>query len=146
MRKLSESIWNDIRKQSSGAKERIEDDINILDCKDFSDWLTEHYISNEICYVNLNTEKYTYMSILLDVEIYREYFPENAITICNEIEKNHEDIYIGLCNEFNIGTYDESLLKIEPNDDREIDNKFFVEIVDYLIDKYSDIIEVHHNL
>ena len=43
MKKLSESVWGDIRKKSLGQEERQEDDISNLSIEDFSKYLDSMY-------------------------------------------------------------------------------------------------------
>lgn len=43
MKKLSESVWGDIRKKSLGKEERTEDDVNLLSKDEFYDYINDHY-------------------------------------------------------------------------------------------------------
>lgn len=44
MRKLSESVWGDVRKKSLGQEVRIENDIDGLSYKEFLEYITDTYI------------------------------------------------------------------------------------------------------
>ena len=43
MKKLSESVWEDIRKKSLGKEERTEDDVNLLSKNEFYDYINKKY-------------------------------------------------------------------------------------------------------
>ena len=43
MKKLSESVWGDIRKKSLGQEQRLEDDVNLLSKDEFYDYINDHY-------------------------------------------------------------------------------------------------------
>ena len=43
MRKLSESVWGDLRKKSLGQETRLEDNVNDLDLKGFTQYLKDKY-------------------------------------------------------------------------------------------------------
>ena len=47
MRKLSESVWGDVRKKSLGQEVRIENDIDGLSYKDFLSYLEDTYIPTD---------------------------------------------------------------------------------------------------
>ena len=44
MRKLSESVWGDIRKKSLGQEDRIEDNIDLMTIDEFSNYVDKHYV------------------------------------------------------------------------------------------------------
>ena len=155
MRKLSESIWSDIQDRSSGEIERKEDDPNNLDIEGLGQYIIDHYriADGDIFYRYLRNGKCIGLSIfylkLEDDDLLLEYFyndnyEEMVVTTYRGIEKYFPDMFYKMKKEYKI--YDTetpngmmALYGISPKDGREVDNKFFLEILDFIIDNFERI-------
>ena len=142
MRKLSESTWNDIRKQSAGKQERLEDNIDFMDGWEFYRYLKDHYkltTNDDISYNHsaklLNVCVFEnqpfvkkYFQYYINSQIYTDFPEEDAVPsdncyILKAIKKQFDTIYkFG----YNI---------IEPKDpSKKVTNSFFLELLDFTLD------------
>ena len=155
MRKLSESIWSDIQDRSSGEIERKEDHPNNLDIEGLGQYIIDHYriADGDIFYRDSHNGKCIGLSIfylkLEDDDLLLEYFyndnyEEMVVTTYRGIEKYFPDMFYKMKKEYKI--YDTetpngmmALYGISPKDGREVDNKFFLEILDFIIDNFERI-------
>ena len=155
MRKLSESIWSDIQDRSSGEIERKEDDANNLDIEGLGQYIIDHYriADGDIFYRDDRNGTCIGLSIfymkLEDDDLLLEYFyndnyEEMVVTTYRGIEKYFPDMFYKMKKEYKI--YDTetpdgmmTLYGISPKDGREVDNKFFLEILDFIIDNFERI-------
>ena len=147
--KVSESIWSDIQDRSSGEITRKEDDVNNLDMEGLKDYITKHYkLLNTFGIVS-------YVGGILSVPITKittqhsiMYFPESKIgQIC--IVDDTIDSVDGLLEKLNThfeikehhgedinGKY--TLYYVFPKDGSDVTNKFFIEVIDFLLDNIPD--------
>ena len=145
MKKLSESTWNDIRKQSAGKQERMEDSINNMDIRQFYDYLKDNYKC-----IYSEDDISTYMFDILTIRIclyqvesshYRHIYYDG-----NEIDTNHDvPSTIGCLKEMEeictIKTKDRNSINIYPKDGSKITNKFFIEVLDFLLERIDTPLE-----
>ena len=143
MRKLSESVWMDIHKQSSKDVERREDNINLLSIEGFCEYLNSHYK----CLGRKNIEVENYddgPAIVLS-------FCEDEAGYIRCIYYDRKSIYtqldvfqtMGCVDEldqkYNINVetnqHDVKNVSISPKNNSEINNEFFLEVFDYILDK-----------
>ena len=148
MRKLSESLWSEIQDRSSGITQRKEDDVNLMSGKDFCDYLNDNYIgkdghkiiydeiSNRIsisilkyftnCFYNI---AYNYNSniIIMNDEV-ESIYPE----LCKMIKENFKVVKKIVSNP----TYTQFI--IFPPDGSECTNRFFVDVVNFIIDNADE--------
>ena len=143
MRKLSESVWGDIRKKSLGQEERIEDDVNNLNMEGFFDYILKHYrvivdpaanLNNiklytwgttiEIPYEEYKNEPYYYWLsydtakhelLVLDSFEYKKEFEQEGIIFC----KYGNTHILRICD----------TVSADP-----IDNKFALKVIEMLVD------------
>jgi hypothetical protein len=146
---ITESIWSDIQDRSVGDTVRKEDDVNNLDCEELKDYITKHYKS-------LNTFAIvTYVDDILGVPIIKIdynccilYNPESMVgKIC--IVDDIIDCVDGLLEKLNAhfeikkyygeNTDDEyTQYYVSPKDGSDVTNKFFIEVLDFLLDNIPD--------
>ena len=148
MRKLSESLWSEIQDRSAGITQRKEDDVNLMSGKDFCDYLNDNYIgkdghkiiydeiSNRIsisilkyftnCFYNI---RYNYNSniIIMNDEV-ESIYPE----LCKMIKENFKVVKKIVSNP----TYTQFI--IFPPDGSECTNRFFVDVVNFIIDNADE--------
>ena len=140
---IKESIWSDIQDRSMGKTVRKEDDINLMSGEDFCDYLNDNYIGKydqEIIYDDIS--KRIIISILkkfANVRYSITYsYKSNTITMNDEVESICPELCKKIKENFkvdkeyvNIG-YTKFL--IFPPDGSECTNRFFVDVLDFIID------------
>lgn len=154
MRKLSESIWSDIQDRSSGDTVRKEDDINLLDRDGFYNYIMEHYktATEDVTgpYAIINSENADYINIpiledetntLYRVIIWHFNTDERYITI--PLRKLF-GVFVKLRDTFKLQSNEDRinpLFKVFPKDNKKVDNKFFLEVIDFIIDNTKEPFE-----
>ena len=148
MRKLSkitESIWSDMQDRSSGETVRKEDDVNLLDCDGLYEYLNQHY-KGIVPYAFI-----TNIGGMLSVPIIRGtvhicvwYSPESKIktvSIGDGMISQVDGLLNLLYDNFSIkeinGKHDNDeyrLYWLSPKDGSEITNKFFIDVIDFLLE------------
>ena len=150
MRKLSqimESVWADIHKRSNGVQVRKEDDINHLDQDELFDYIQEHYICTSYSFSNYHqpvyddnvihipflipeTSSYAYNATLM--------FGKTGcvVTFNKDMKWECPEVYELINDNYEISDepHNKSLFSIYPNGSMEITNKFFIDVLDFLID------------
>ena len=157
MRKLSEiteSIWSDIQDRSSGDTVRKEDDVNLLDRDGFYNYIMEHYktTTEDVTgpYAIINSENADYINIpiledetntLYRVIIWHFNTDERYITI--PLRKLF-GVFVKLRDTFKLQSNEDRinpLFKVFPKDNKKVDNKFFLEVIDFIIDNTKEPFE-----
>ena len=154
MRKLSESIWSDMQDRSSGETVRKEDDINLLDRDGFYNYIMEHYktATEDVTgpYAIINSENADYINIpiledetntLYRVIIWHFNTDERYITI--PLRKLF-GVFVKLRDTFKLQSNEDRinpLFKVFPKDNKKVDNKFFLEVIDFIIDNTKEPFE-----
>ena len=150
MKKLSkiiESIWSDMQDRSAGITQRKEDDINLMSGEDFCDYLNDNYISKDGHKIIYSEDsKSIYMSILkkyagFSYSITYNY-ENNTINMNDEVESLCPELCKKIKENFkvdkeyvNIG-YTQFI--ISPSDGSECTNRFFVDVVNFIIDNADE--------
>ena len=145
MRKLSESIWSDMQDRSAGDTVRKEDDVNLLDSDGLYDYINKHYkrIAPFAFITNIGG--------MLSVPIIRGtvhncvwYSPESeikAVSIGDGMISQVDGLLNLLYDNFSIkeingenndGEYT-TLYWVYPKDGSEVTNKFFIDVIDFLL-------------
>ena len=155
MRKLSESVWGEIRKKSLGQEERGEDSYKGMNIEEFEKYLKDHYEwtnkykNNTFPMTGTNLPK-TFVQICVmgviespgkTTYIYLGYrfnkFDDGdyTVTITKTISPNHNllHIYDLLKQRYKLEETKEWSYKIIP-EDREVNNEFFMEVLNFIID------------
>ena len=148
MRKLSEiteSIWSDMQDRSAGETVRKEDDVNLLDSDGLYDYINKNYkrIAPFAFITNIGG--------MLSVPIIRGtvhncvwYSPESEIktvSIGDGMISQVDGLLNLLYDNFSIkeinGKHDDdeyTLYWISPKDGSEVTNKFFIDVIDFLLE------------
>lgn len=146
MKKLSkiiESIWSDMQDRSAGITQRKEDDINLMSGEDFCDYLNDNYISKDghkIIYAD--DTKNIFMSILkkfTSVSFSITYnYKSNIITMNDEIESLFPELCKMVKEKFKVDkeyvNTNYTKFIISPSDGSECTNRFFVEVINFIIE------------
>ena len=137
MRKLSESIWSDMQDRSAGDTVRKEDDVNLLDSDGLYDYINKHYkrIAPFAFITNIGG--------MLSVPIIRGsehncvwYSPESeikAVSIGDGMISQVDGLLNLLYDNFSIKEITR-LYWLSPKDGSEITNKFFIDVIDFLLE------------
>ena len=140
--KLSESAWGDMRKRSSGNQVRREDDVNSLDSDGLQDYLIKHYkpLNSFAVITNIGN--------IISVPIIREHTNScimfgcetKTVRMTNDIMNQVQGLLRVMENNFSIetfegedGTGEYKVYTILPKDGSEVTNKFFIEVIDFLL-------------
>ena len=140
-KRIAESVWNDIRKQSSGVEIRQEDDINILDGKELCKYLNTIYeCSNkfQIRYVGKNV----YVPVLkrADSEIIGNSLAydvsDKMVWIFQNINEYVPDLVNLINKKYRVtseqwGNYNKKLV-ISPIDGSTSTNQFYLDVIEFI--------------
>ena len=141
--KITESIWSDMQDRSAGDVVRKEDDINLMSGEDFCDYLNANYIceSNQKIEYNEISKRIT-ISILNKV-MYFDYsiiynYKNNTISMNDEVESFCPELCKKIKENFKVdkeyvsSTYTKFI--ISPSNGSECTNRFFVDVLDFIIE------------
>ena len=141
-KELNESIWTDIQKRSSGDDIRKEDDINLLDETGLAKYMEKIYMSPNDD-LHIIADKLNFGTIMISLfEINGKYYniiyqkistsnPEITFPVCPD--SDIEDLLRELYKVTRLKQYNDKIYKIEPNDGNKITNKFFIEVLDFIL-------------
>lgn len=143
---LNESVWGDIRKRGNGSDEKKEDDIDLLDAKGLKDYLMSNYKPLNAYAVILHVMGALSVPIIRNqVNFSILYDPEaesiSKITIANDFVNMVNGLLEKLKTNFSIvvhNTDTPTLYGITPKDGSEVTNKFFIEVIDFLLNNIED--------
>ena len=142
MRKLSESVWGDIRKKSLGQEKRMEDDIDRLNGDEFLIYLQEHYQVKNTQYElrignhnSINCPIYMhgpntpcflfYDYVECKVFIHKDCIPLYTPELYDRIKENFD------CH---LNGNDKRYIDIDPVDGEPVTNTFFLKVIDFIND------------
>lgn len=149
MKKLSESVWADIRNKSLGREVREEFKLNELSAKEFKEYIEDQYtvvseiykpfyiestesVSIPICFYK--KPKPDYPDYMKDLYVYYG-CEDHTFYTWNDI---NEDIFNILKDNYKTHTYNGcDFTKFSPNDGGDVNNKFVIDVIDFLL-KYID--------
>ena len=148
MKKLSkilESIWSDMQDRGTRDIMKVEDDINHLDAESLYDYVNGKYkvkFDNIGHAIDEDGTRYTYIPVLVYGNgqneyvyyLFRNFYPNDDITLNMEVKYLDRDLYDKLKERFSVLKYNIDFLKICPKNGRRIDNNFYIEVVEYIID------------
>ena len=148
MKKLSkilESIWSDMQDRGTRDIIKVEDDINHLDAESLYDYVNGKYkvkFDNIGHAIDEDGTRYTYIPVLVYGNgqneyvyyLFRNFYPNDDITLNMEVKYLDRDLYDKLKERFSVLKYNIDFLKICPKNGRRIDNNFYIEVVEYIID------------
>ena len=142
-RKMNESIWSNINKRSEGNTERREDNINYMDAFSFFEYLKERY-SSEPDYFDEETGGqilyYVSEKITCFIDGINDYHPYVGI---GAALSNDKQLYNKVKNTYTVeyidseDPNDEPYFDIRPKNEDVVNLKFFLEVLDFLIDNIN---------
>ena len=145
---ITESIWSDMQDRSAGEEIRKEDDINLLDSDGLYDYINKNYkrIAPFAFITNIGG--------MLSVPIIRGtvhncvwYSPESeikAVSIGDGMISQVDGLLNLLYDNFSIkeinGKHDDeyTLYWISPKDGSKVTNKFFIDVIDFLLENIPE--------
>ena len=141
---LNESLWADVQSQAAGDTIKKEDDINRMDVLGLDEYTSSRYevFTDRIGHAeDTNDIEYVYVPVLRykddgDKVYYlcRDFPPQDTITINIDLKHLDHDIYEKLNQQYSLSVIMSDYLKIEPKDGGNVDNEFFFEVLDFIID------------
>ena len=141
--KITESIWSDMQDRSAGITQRKEDDVNLMSGEDFCDYLNDNYISKDGHKIIYREDtKNIFMSILkkfTSVSFSITYnYKSNIITMNDEIESLFPELCKMIKEKFKVDkeyvNTNYTKFIISPSDGSECTNRFFVEVINFIIE------------
>ena len=157
MKKLSEiteSIWSDMQDRSAGDVVRKEDDINLLDETGLVNYMKKVYMppspNDDLQIIGGGVNSGTIIASLFKTNeghyniIYQkmsESNPEITFPVCPD--SGIEDLLKEHYTVISIPRYDNKIYYIKPKDGSKITNKFFLEIIDFILDAIKDDDNIH---
>ena len=158
MKRLSESVWGDIRKKSLGQETRIENDINNLSSEGFYEYLIKEYEGTNgynVEYAIALSVGHRIIRIILyeDVRFKIEYSSRpngwdyagnnkiyGVIDRCNDIPIQLSDQMVRELEKFMEikEIYQPLRYIIYPKDGVKGTNKFYVDVLDILLEKFGE--------
>ena len=156
---ITESIWSDIQDRSSGDVIRKEDDINNLDGEELKDYIIKHYKPLNTFAIVTNVGNIISVPIIkittqVDNKFVKKtnhsimYHPEAIsykICIVDDIIDSVDGLLEKLNTHFEIKEQygenidgDYTLYYVSPKDGSDVTNKFFIEVLDFLLDNIPD--------
>ena len=136
-----ESIWSDIQDRSSGETVRKEDDVNNLNRDDMYEYLKTHYKATNRFRDISNVDSENYISVPTFAPFGSPYclyyeFNKNEVRMVSTLKDTM--IFTSMKNDYSIGlSEDEDWCIICPKDGSEVNNTFFISVLDYIINYYS---------
>ena len=151
IKSCSESLWADVQSQAAGSTVKKEDDVNNMDIDRFVEYLNARYdIGRDKVDKHLHTNNnssYIYVPIgiksyVRSIFIYRNYNPDE-IEITTDIKEYCPEIYERLEENYDIvrDNYQSAkvdLFIINPKNGKNIDNNFFIEVIDFIMANDTD--------
>ena len=147
--KITESIWSDIQDRSMGKTARKEDDINLLDETGLVNYMKKVYMppspNDDLQIIGGGVNSGTIIASLFKTNeghyniIYQkmsESNPEITFPVCPD--SGIEDLLKEHYTVISIPRYDNKIYYIKPKDGSKITNKFFLEIIDFILDVIKD--------
>ena len=146
MKKLSkiiESIWSDMQDRSAGEIVRKEDDVNLMSGEDFCDYLNDNYISKDshkIIYDDIYKRiRTSILKKFIAVSFSITYsYKNNTITMNDEVESLFPELCKMMKENFKVDkeyvNINYTKFIISPSDGSECTNRFFVDVINFIID------------
>lgn len=152
--KITESIWSDMQDRSAGDVVRKEDDINLLDETGLVNYMKKVYMppspNDDLQIIGGEVNSGTIIASLFKTNkgqyniIYQkmsEFNPEITFPVCPD--SGIEDLLKEHYTVISIPIYNNKIYYIKPKDGSKITNKFFLEIIDFILDAIKDDDNIH---
>ena len=142
--KITESIWSDMQDRSAGDVVRREDDVNLMSEEDFCDYLNDNYISKDGHKIIYREDtKRIFVPIFATVAYGIAYdYKSNTIIMSDDVEYFFPELCKAIKKNFkvdkNITKHKYTQFIIFPPDGSECTNRFFVDVVNFIIDNADE--------
>ena len=142
--KITESIWSDMQDRSAGDVVRREDDVNLMSEEDFCDYLNDNYISKDGHKIIYREDtKRIFVPIFAPVAYGIAYdYKSNTIIMSDDVEYFFPELCKAIKKNFkvdkNITNHKYTQFIIFPPDGSECTNRFFVDVVNFIIDNADE--------
>ena len=151
MRKLSESVWMDIHKQSAGDIERKENDVNLLDLEGLYTYFQDKYdvLIDTSFSLNIDVNKgiitFPVFRVsdshkIYDVKISNK---KNGISLNIILGGDTLDFYKKMKELYSLvpvaAGITNTVYEIYPKTTKKITNKFVIEVIDFILENISSI-------
>ena len=134
---IKESIWSDMQDRSAGETVRKEDDVNLLDIDGLCDYLNKHYKRTTPFAFITNIGGILSVPIIRDTAnncvMYNYKLEIKSVSIVYEIVNQVDGLLNLLYDNFSIKEIT-GLYWLSPKDGSEITNKFFIDVIDFLLE------------
>ena len=137
---INETYWSDMNKRAQGTRVRKEDNVNLMDAWQFNDYLGKIYIAEPDDFDDETGDSISYY-VSENIGCTLGEINDNIYVGINANEKDEPELFKKIRNNFKVIYIDkdnvpgeESYYDIEPKDDRNVDFKFFITVLDFLID------------
>ena len=149
---VNESVWGDIRKKSLGQEERLEEDVNLFQGQEFIDYLNSYYKI-----ADPEIRQFLYLVNYTDISFFVMRTEPGATTFVDLANPGTENakIYISaslveepmdmdlknkMLDNFVIKKANRNEYKVFPKNGEKVNNRFFIEFIDFILDNASDVI------
>jgi len=149
---INESAWGDMMRRGSGEEIRTEDDVNLLDVDELTAYLRKNYMIDDpltitrlignggSIYVSLyeDTDGYNYILMYehIDNGDRHMYLSSGVKDVSEDIFNEMKNKYkVTVLNDYDPDGHPLGNIMVEPNDGRDITNKFFIEFLDFIIER-----------
>ena len=134
---INETIWSDMEDRSIGDEIRKEDDVNLMDPHTLYEYILDKYKTKHGLPSLRNNEKEISLPLL---EINPSscfligYDFNECISISHSIYDNFHDFYVKLNNAFSLQPGGIGIVCLCPKNGGDVNNKFFLDVLDFIID------------
>ena len=151
---MNESVWSDIQDRSTGELKRKEDDVNLLDRDEFYKYIMHNYetysqdVTGPYSIINSKDSNYILIPILEDgintiyrVGIWNFDKPNAYITIPIKEPFYGSELYVKIRDKFRLESIHNvinPLSKVLPKGCINVNNKFYLEVIDFIIDNTKE--------
>lgn len=142
---VNESIWSDMQDRSTGETIRKEDDIDLLDTTGLVNYMEKAYMSPNDDLKIIGDDKLNFGSIMISLfekdGKYYNIIYQKISTSNPEITFPVSDIEDSLREHYTVirpPRYNDKIDYIKPKDGSKVTNKFFLEIVDFILNAIKD--------
>ena len=150
MSEITESIWGDVQRRGMGIQKKKEDDVNIMDKDMLFEYLENRYepvpsskwkdfIDSDSQRIFVTVLEPEIASYAYNVSLEFPYRKEGKVVLMsNDLLQDCRDIYKLLKDNYDLSYYSRTMFAISPVDKSEVTNKFYIDVIDFLIDNMAD--------
>ena len=145
--KITESIWSDMQDRSAGITQRKEDDIDLMSMENFCDYLNDNYINKENRKIMCSEFSESIFAVILRKYATTAYnitydYESNTINMNDEVESLFPELCKMIKEKFKVDkeyvNTNYTKFIISPSDGSECTNRFFVDVINFIIDNADE--------